>query len=190
MPLNNNEIRVAGNGRVYVAPAGTALPIDMAALAAAYVDVGSTNEDGAVISRSIDQEGVSIWQSSVPARYLITGVEVTVNFTLMQFNEFTVPLYFGGGAVTSTGTAPNQVFTYNVTSAATVDERVMVIEAYDGTLTYRYVFPRVMVQETDDLQLQRTAATGLGVTFGVMAPATGTNMMTVITNDQNWAAPA
>jgi hypothetical protein len=190
MPLNNDEIRVAGNGRVYVAPKGTALPTDLTALAAAYVDVGSASEDGVVISRSVDQEGVSIWQSSAPARYLITGVEVTVAMTLMQFNEFTLPLYFGGGSVTSTGTAPNKVFSYNVSSAATVDERILVVEAYDGTLTYRYIFPRVMVQETDDLQLQRTAASGLGLTFGVLAPSTGTTMATVVTNDQNWEVPA
>lgn len=188
MPLNNDEIRVAGNGRVYIAPKGTALPADLAAPAAEFVDIGGVSDDGATISRSVDQEGVNIWQSASPARYLITGVEVTVQMTLMQFNEVTLPLYFGGGEVVPSGVDPNIIYTFDISSNADMDERVMLIDAFDGTLQYRYIFPRVQVQDTDDLALKRTEASGLAITFGVLAPNSGTTMASVVTNDPNWAA--
>jgi len=187
MALNNDEIRVAANGRVSIAPKGTAVPEDLAPLAAAFVDVGAVSDDGATIARKVNQDGVNIWQSTAPARYLITGTEVTVAMALMQFNPVTLPLYFGGGEVVETTTGSG-VFKFDIEGGGSLDERVLVIDAFDGTLQYRYVFSRVQVSDTDDLSLKRTEASGLGITFGVLAPSTGDIMGTVITNDPAFAA--
>ncbi len=51
MPNNSDAIVIAGNGSVSVAPVGTDLPADHStALAAAFVNLGYINEDGATFT--------------------------------------------------------------------------------------------------------------------------------------------
>ena len=172
MSNNADQVRVAANGAVHVAPAGTAVPTALDALAGTYVNLGYTSEDGVGLSVSTSREPVKVWQAVAPVRYLLTGKEVSLKMALAQFSKDTLPLYLGGGTVTASGVAPNEVYKITIPDTDEVDERVLVIDAEDGDYTYRYVFPRVMVSETDDVTLKRTEASFLGLTMMAMQDAT------------------
>src|SRR4051812_32430856 len=95
-----SETFVAVGGQVYVAPVGTALPSDVDDnLNAAFVGLGYTTDDGVTWNVSRDIADIGAWQAFDPIRSLLTGREVQASFGLQQWNESTVPLAFGGGAV-------------------------------------------------------------------------------------------
>src|SRR5436190_20024423 len=97
---NENEIVVAGNGQVYVAPKGTALPTDpVAALNANFLGLGYIADDGATITVTPEIGEWSAWQSRTPVRREKTAMQVEVSFGLMQWDEDSVPFAFGGGSV-------------------------------------------------------------------------------------------
>jgi hypothetical protein len=182
--LSAAEIRVGGTGTVYVAPDGTAGPANITAAWTGFVNQGYTTEEGARIARSMDTEMVKVWQSISVVRYLITGIDLTAAFDLMQFNRDTIPLYFGGGSIVNQGGGS---FRYDISSTPTIDERVLGIEWIDGSITYRFVIGRGMVKETGESSVTRTAAISLPMTFGAMTPDSGSVLGYMVTNDTSWA---
>jgi hypothetical protein len=172
MPWNNaSEIVVASNGQVYVAPVGTPLPAtSVVALNAAFVGLGYATEDGASVSVTPEVADYMAWQSRSPVRREKTSQEIMVSIALMQWNEQTVPAAFGGGVVT--GTAGN--YRYDLpTDDAALDERVMVLDAVDGTVHMRWVFPRGNVTEAVEAAFQRGTPASLPIGFKALAPAAG-----------------
>ena len=160
---NASELVVAGNGQVYVAPVGTTLPTSpTAALNAAFVGLGYITEDGATVTVSPDIAEFNAWQSRSPIRREKTGQAVTVAFQLMQWDEDTVPLAFGGGAIT--GSAGNWRYDLPADDAA-LDERALVLDASDGTTHYRWVFPKGNVTEAVEAQFSRANPAVLPITF-------------------------
>lgn len=179
MSLNADEVRVAANGHVYIAPKDTALPTDLSALSASYKDLGYLSEDGAALGVSTSREAVKVWQSATPVRYILNERIVTVKLPLAQFNLDTVPLYFGGGTVS---TVSPGLYKYEAPEGDDVDERVLVLDAVDGIYTYRYVCPRVMAADTDDIALRRNQESLLGVTLNTLATE-GTGPLFLLTDD-------
>jgi len=168
MPWNNaNELVVAGDGQAYVAPVGTALPsAPTGALAAAWVGLGYITEDGATFTVTPDVTDFMAWQSRTPVRREKTSVEIQVAFQLMQWDEDSVPLAFGGGAIS--GSAGS--WRYDLPSdAAPIDERALVLDAADGSNHYRFVFPRGNVTEAVEAQFQRSSPAVLPITFKALA---------------------
>lgn len=163
MPADATEVVVGSNGKVYVAPAGTALPSNIAtALNAAFKDVGYVSEDGVSFTDGKDLEDVEAWQSFYPIRRLITGKTFGVEFVMRQWNEDTVKMAFGGGLIQRT----SGITTYRPPKPDDgIDYRAVVIEWVDGTATYRLVIPRCMVDGEVSPQVVRTAAADLPVSF-------------------------
>lgn len=162
MAIDASEVVVGGDGRVYVAPAGTAVPTSAtASLPATWVDVGYISEDGVTFLGGSEQEDINAWQSYFPIRKLITARSAAVEFILRQWNGDTLKLAFGGGSVvTDAGTTY-----YAAPAPGTVDPRAMIIEWEDGSETYRLVIPRGQVTGDVETQLVRTAAADLPVSF-------------------------
>lgn len=164
MALTGTEVRVAGTGNVYIAPKGTALPTDAGtALPAAWVDAGYITEDGVTFTMGRETEDLNAWQGS-KIRVLTTGEPVSVEFALMQSNAKNLPFILGGGTVT--GTAGE--FKYTPPATGVNEERAMVVQFVDGTVTYRYCFPRVMVEGDISFSLTRSGAVEYPVTWGVL----------------------
>lgn len=165
MAIDTSEIRVGASGTVYVAPTGSTLPTDEStALDAAFIELGAINEDGVTLSPSRSIEKIRAWQSAKAVRTVITEDELALSFSLMQFNEITLPLALGGGSIAdNTGS-----YTYTPPAAGTVDERAFVIEWVDGNITNRMVVPRGMVTEVSDIELTKGAAIELGLTVEVL----------------------
>jgi len=180
MALDGTEVRVAGTGNVYLAPAGTALPTDVGtALTADWVDAGYITEDGVTFTLGRETEDLNAWQGS-KIRVLTTGEPKTIEFSLMQSNKENLPFILGGGAIT--GTAGE--YKYTPPAAGVNTERAMVVEFTDGAVSYRYCFPRVQLEGDVSFSLTRTGALEYPSTWGVLdaSPA-----YLILTNDPAFA---
>lgn len=186
--MNQNEIRVAGSGRVLIAPLGTPAPVDLtAAWAAGWRDLGYTTTDGLKFTKKDKIEPVDTWQSVSPARFVYSDRDLTVKFALLQLNEDTLPFFFGGDSVTETA-AGSGVYRYQVAAEPKKDERMLGVEFTDGdTIRYRLVIHRGQVTENEELSLTRTAAIKLGVTFTALALDSGSPLATWLMNDPAFA---
>ena len=168
MALEATHVTVAGTGAVYVAPEGTALPIDLAALAAPWVELGYVGEDGAQFTFSREQEEILAWQSAEPVRVLITQEPKTIEFELLEFDRDSILFAFRGGAFAGVS-AP---YTYTPPDAGVSDVRALTIDGKDGAQTFRFSFPRISLSGDVEFQLVRTDAVRLSIELSVLASAT------------------
>lgn len=167
------ELVVASHGDVYVAPVGTALPTTTTgAVNAAFTKLGLISEDGAALSVSPEIQEYGAWQRRQPVRRELIRQAVSVTFTLLQWNADTVQFAFGGGAIVDVG---GNAYRYDFPDGDDpLDERAMIIDWQDGpTSKYRAVWARGNVMEAVQTNLQRSSPAMLPITFGVLAPDTG-----------------
>jgi hypothetical protein len=166
--LNASEIRVAGTGRILVAPAHTAAPADFTKdWAAPWVDLGYTSSDGVKFTKKDKLDPIDTWQTVAAIRYVFSDRDLSVKFSLLQINNDTLPFFFGGGAVQSGAGG----LTYEIAAAPRPDEKSLGIEFKDGPdITHRFVIARGVVTETDETAVTRTASLKLGVTFTALTP--------------------
>lgn len=171
MPNLAENIVVAGNGLVAIAPEGAILPVDAStALDAAFTELGYIDEEGVNFAPDLTVEDIMAWQSLSPIRTLLTAYQLEASFSLMEWTEDSLLLAFGGGIFTDNldGTwdfdlpAPGERPTY-----------AMVIEGHDGSERYRVVLPRTELIDTDDIPLNKGGASLLGVTIKALAGANG-----------------
>lgn len=180
MAADVDDILIAGNGKLWVAPVGTAAPADeSAAPGANFLDVGFLSEDGATIVDSHDLSIVNVWQLFYPARRHITGRDFTVAVAVRQWDKTTLPLALGGGALT-TATAGH--FKYVPPAPETVDDRALLLDWADGTRKYRLVVPRCMITENVEIHLSRQDPADLPITFGILG-SDGVDPWYLLTND-------
>lgn len=143
MALTAGNVRVAGTGAIFKAPAGTAIPTDhTTALNAAFKELGYYTEDGFTLSADRSTSDIKGHNGDV-VRTVTTEHKVTVEFTLMEWNLEAAKAMFGSSQVTvATGT------TIQVTSAAG-DRGRLVLEAVDsgasGTPKIRVVLPDAQI---------------------------------------------
>jgi hypothetical protein len=166
--LEPTHVTVAGTGAVWVAPEGTAMPADLAAPSAPWVDVGFVGEDGVSFTFSRDQEEINAWQSADPVRVLITSEPKTIAYELLEFDRDSLLLAFRGGAFSGAASP----YTYTPPAAGASDVRAMLIDGVDGAQTFRFCFPRVQLQGDLEFALLRTDAVRLAMEFGVLASTT------------------
>lgn len=184
MAIDGTEVRVAGAGHVYVAPAGTELPDDITtALPVAWIDLGYVTEDGVGFSFGRETTDLNAWQGS-KIRVLTTAEPVSTNFALMQTNGDVLTVALGGGTVAKTGTTPNEVYTFTPPAKGVNTERALVIEFTDGDITYRYCIPRAQIEGNVEFTLTATDAVTYPLTFGVLD---ADPKYTIISNDSNMA---
>lgn len=168
MAYDATQIKIAGTGKVLVAPVGTTAPTDVAtAWSGTWVDLGATSEDGVTFSDSKDTEQKKIWQAFYAVRTYITGREAQLSFVLEQWNKTTVVLAFGGGTITTTAGPPAH-YHYAPPSPGTVDERALGIEWVDGSEINRLIVPKGMVVDAVETNLNKADSAQLPVTFNVL----------------------
>lgn len=165
MSLNASEIRVAGTGRILVAPAHTPPPADITAeWASPWLDLGYTSSEGVKFTKKDKLDPVDTWQTVAAVRYVYSDRDLSVKFSLMQINMDTLGFFFGKPLTTPTG------LSFDIAAAPVVDERALGIEFKDGSAVQRFVIHRGVVTETEEAALTRTSAVKLGVTFTAMTP--------------------
>lgn len=188
---NANEIRVAGTGRILVAPVGATAPADVTtAWAAEWRDLGYTSQDGIKLAKKDKLDPVETWQSVSPARFIYSDRDLTVKFQLLQLNEDTLPFFMGGDAVAETA-ANSGVYKYDLSADPKFNEKALGIEFKDGgDVTYRFLVARGQVTETEELSLTRTASIKLGVTFTALAVDNTKPLATFLMKDPSYSAAA
>ncbi len=176
MALNATQVRSGISGSVYMAPVGTAMPTDVAAaMAAAWKELGYISEDGPSLEASTDSEPIRAWQSLDPVRTNLTGRTLTTSFTLLQRNLNSLQLAFGGGTTTTTGVAPNEVFTYTPpVDDNTVFERAFVLEVTDGTIKDRFALYRGQPNLSGAIPFKRDEASGFEIEITHLRSTDGT----------------
>ncbi|TQN33571.1 hypothetical protein FHX37_3597 [Haloactinospora alba] len=167
MTLNANEVRVGGTGRVLVAEPGTDIPGATDPLPeGTWQDLGFTNEEGVTFTKSDSLEPVASWQHTAPVRLAYSEREFTLTFALLQINQHTLSFFFGDREATKDGPVTRAELRGNPQP----DERALLVEFTDGDVTSRFVVPRGIVTESEDVQITRSAAVQLGLTFQALAP--------------------
>lgn len=184
MPQDATEIRVAGTGKVWVAPYGTALPASttvFATPAAEYVDLGYTTEEGVTFSDATNAKDIMAWQSRYPVRRLVESYEGSASFELLQWNKAIFEQILHG--VVSEPTAG--VFEFTPTRAGVVAEKTLLIDFEDGALDYRVIIPRAGLADPIEMQLVSMEAASLPTAWGVIG-GDAAGPFIIRTNDANF----
>ncbi|MFA3873719.1 phage tail protein [Streptomyces sp. MMCC 100] len=157
----------------------------------AWTDLGYTSTDGVTFSKKDKLDPVETWQSISPARFVYADRDLTLKFSMLQFNEDTLPFFLGGKSADFRRDATSGAVQFDVPDGPTFDERALGLEFTDGSaVTYRFVIPRGQVTATDDIKLARKAAALLGVTFTALSPGDGQALATFVMKDAAYAVPA
>lgn len=183
---NANEVPVGSSGQVYVAAVGTTAPTayNSALAAATWTGLGFLTEDGFTKSGDIETSEIKAWQSFNPIRREVVGRNDRFAFALMQWNENTLPIAFGGGAVAAASAG------YKYTPPQDSDaltEKALVIDANDGSEVYRFYAPRVTIVEGVETNFKRGEAAILPIVFETLEPATGGDSWAIFSGNANWA---
>lgn len=171
------EIRIAKNGAISVAPVGTALPDGETpgdvtdALDAAFTNLGYASDDGATFSVTPEILEVPAWQARTPVRRDLQAQALRTSFTLLQINAYTVQYAFGGGAISEPSPG---LYRYDFPEEEdALDERSLIVDWQDGGSHYRLVVPRGNVTEAVETNLVRSAAQQLPITHDALEPDDG-----------------
>lgn len=183
MANDPDNITVGSNGKVMIAPIGTTAPTDLTtAWAAGWVDVGYLNEDGAAISRDRSVDLRRAWQSLYPVRRIVTEMDMTVAFTMIEFKKTNVQIALEGTITTTGG-----VHKFVPSSPELLVERALGVEWQDGaSRIYRLIVPKVVNMEGVEFNVKRSEESGLSLTMGLVA-ADGVDPFTILSNDPAWA---
>lgn len=166
MPTGNDEaVRVGALTWIYIAPIGTALPADLAALTAAFVNIGYTDMDALTEGLAVTTEVLRASQRPAGVRTLITEVNWTWNFKAMETTKKTLELFYMGAASTTTG----GVTKTSIPGSPLVKRYVAVLEEFDGDVHTRYVLPAVSIGDRGDVAHRGTEGVVYDMTANVMA---------------------
>jgi hypothetical protein len=180
-----DNVRVALNGSVYLAPKGTTAPTDLTtAWPAGWVDLGYLSDDGVEMSYSTESEDINAWQSLSPVRKVLTGVDMTLGFTAIELKTQTMTLYFPSATMTDVS---GTVHKLSIPAAPSPDERAIGLEWVDGDITNRLIIARGEVTDREAITLARSGAVGLGMTVSAYAD-TAPEIAVWLSNDPAWSA--
>lgn len=164
MALDPNELFIPGGGSVLIAAVGTAAPDDTdTPWGVGWTDLGYTTENGVTITPNRTLQNVNAWQSRYPIRRTVTEETMEIAFSLLQHNEDTISLAFGGG------TWDGGV--YSPPPAGELHEYALGIEGVDGDKIERWIIYRTIVGTIGGVSLNRTTPSALPVTMSLLGVA-------------------
>lgn len=162
--LNASEIKLAPFGRVLVASVGAAAPEDLTTdFSSDWFELGYITEDGVSINPSLDTTDFMMWQSLPPVKTSATGLTLELQFSMSQVNTGTTSLYFLNAPWVEVEPGVSKL---DLKSDQLLEERAMAVEWNDDSnYDYRFIVPRGFVADRENIQLQRTSLTLLGITY-------------------------
>lgn len=180
---DTDKVVVAATGELYVAAVGATQPTDPTSpFGGEWTELGYATTDGVTMTDSRTVEEITAWQSFYPVRRIVTGKDMRVAFSLLQWEEDTVKLAYGGGTVTEESSG---IYKYVPPAPEVLDERAFAVDFHDGDKDYRVIFPKVQVVESVEVQLFRQGAAILPVTLGIIGEA-GEDAWYFLTNDTDF----
>ena len=186
--LEPTEVRITESGFVYLGAIGATLPTNASGtLDASLHNVGYLDDDsGVTISPEVNVENVMKWQSKMPVKVYVDEIGLQVSFTMNQVNRPNTSIYWFGQQWENIANGESHLSVpSNVTSGDL--ERAMVVEFFDDNDdTTRFVFPRGIVVEREELELNKSDLK-LGITYIVLD--NGGDMFDIYsTNDDLYSA--
>jgi hypothetical protein len=173
MALTESEVFIAGTGHLWVGTVGSTLPAansDPTAAVSGMVDLGYFEEDGVTLRGVTEISEHRVWQNTSPVRRARTLQVQEIAGNLVQVNEKTLEVAFGGGTVDTSGGFPT--YTFPVAGDA-IAEYAVVLDIQDGDRNARLVVPR-MNSGLEDVEVQMNADNMLALPLLLRSAASGT----------------
>ncbi len=162
-------IGTANGPGIWMAPVGTSAPTDATtALPVDWSTLGYLSEDGVTLSQSTNSEDIYPWQGRSPVRTMITERNLAMEFSMFEFNEQNLQLYFGMEQAAQ-GTA--DAWSLNVVSNAPAQIYSFVIDVADLDVKVRYYIPRGSLSDAGDLEITDSGVMALPVTLKTLDAA-------------------
>ena len=174
MAQNKEEIVVALDGAVLLAPFGTTLPAKLAAPSAPFEDLGYQSSDGVSFSVTPSVTDIEAWQSATPVRKIVTARALTVKFTALQWNVSTFAAAFGGGSWSELEAAKEGapgIFRYDPPADEdSLESYSAIVDFHDGDKDYRLVVEQVQITDSVETNLARSSAATLPLSLDALTP--------------------
>lgn len=159
-----DELIVAGSGQAYIGSVGTDEPADAeATLDTDLVGLGYHTEEGVSTNKTLDIVEHRAWQSRKPIRRDKESEDFQIGFELMQWEEDSVILAFGGGSIDEVSTGQYKYTPPSVEDA--LAEWMLVVDVIDGDTRGRFVIPRGTVTEGVESVFRANQPAVLPITF-------------------------
>ncbi|AWY07580.1 major tail protein [Streptomyces phage Yosif] len=172
MPINDDATLVIGSGNYLTAPTGTAIPTDLLSPTSPWAGVGHTSlEDIFSIASEGGEATVigTLQNKSLRTKY--SARTETMTFTLQQFDEAGLKLYYGANApILADGSIG-----VPVDPEPTVCAFLAIF--VDGDNVFAFYAPKAEIYRADDLSLADTESLA-GLPLGVKPVAHGENQWT------------
>ena len=182
---NGSQIRVAGTGAIWRAPAGTVTPTDSTtAWGSAFQNLGFAS-DGFTAAPNYKTQQVRGWQSTGILRNITTEFDYKFGFELLQSNIATLALAWGGATITA-GTAGAYTLALPADPAT---EFVLGIDWSDGTVNQRLIMSRVSLLTLPTIKTVRTDAIKYAFEVQTLVPTDGTAQVKIFGVDAAVAGP-
>lgn len=189
MALDATLARLGVTGMVMTAPTGTVAPADLGAWGTGWLDCGYISDDGLTESLDEDSEEFTPWQSNQPIRIEVTRSVRTFQATFWESNWQTVSLYYrvGEDDVEVTGTAPNQIVSFNEQGKPKRQLRAFGFDVIDGTYHRRAICPLAEVTERGDIVYKSDELIAYEMTITAYPGSDGVSIKRLFM--EGWAPP-
>ena len=169
MAIIDEATLVIGAGNYFTAPVDTALPVDLTAPDVAWENVGHTSLEDifSIASDGGEATVIGTLQNKSLRTSYSTRTE-TMAFTLQQFDEDSLRLYYGSNA--GVGAAGELQVPAN--PAPTIAAFLVVF--IDGANVFAFHAPKTEIYRSDDLSISDTESMA-GLPIGVKPLVSGTN---------------
>lgn len=159
MALDDSAVLVPGEGHFYLGAVGATKPTGTADPGLDFTEVGHTSYDSPL---TIAREGgestvLRSWQSSA-VRTRVEPVTYRLSFGLLQHDEPSLKLYYGGGQVNATTTE------FEVPKTPVPQAHSLFVRIVDGANVWAKYFPKVDIIGSDSVEEDPENMSSLPVT--------------------------
>jgi hypothetical protein len=164
MAQDTAAVVVPGVGHFYIAPTSATKPTGTDAPTGDWEEIGyTTYEDPLTIEREGGESTVlPAWQAPGGLRTSTSPITYKVNFSLLQYDELSLQLYYGGGSVNGTTDE------FEVPKSPSPQTRSLFIRVVDGSDVWARYFGTVDIIGSDDEELDPEALSFLPVSATVL----------------------
>lgn len=167
-PTLNADNAIVGTANavgILIAPVGTAAPTDTTtAWGTGWETLGYIHEDGITLAVTTESESLKAWQSKSPLRTVITGKELTAEFTMLEVTPLALALFFDEAQPSGS----EDTFSLTVTPEGQANQYAVGIDTRDGDNVLRYVFPKASLSENGEVSIAAAQFQGFPVTMKAM----------------------
>lgn len=170
--LHSKPVVGAGGG-VYTAPPGTPEPATLSPIPAAYKNLGFIDDDGVSYQLPEDEsEDMNVWQLAYPWDIVTVSQTSSVSFNLAQWTQLALQFVYSGGTFAAgTGSVPD-AFTPPALTALSESVVLVTLITSAGNTVALWI-PRGKVTEREEMNINRSEMSLLGVKVSVLGPSSG-----------------